>query len=203
MQKIYTVLSIFVVAVLFSSCMSTNKMSNSAVVKNPGSIAHHALEADITIDDSQKLKGTSKSTYFLMFRIEGDSEYADGINYNAIGVTDGGAFVGKLISLLNPLNLINKLFTGDAASKVKASAAYDALSNSDADFLAHPTYTYTKKNWIFIQQFEASVEGYPGKYSNFRSYDPNQRYLDYNLDNKVNEKIVKKLGIGANHNHEH
>ena len=196
MKKIYKLVAILFISASFTGCISTNKMSNSAVVKGPGVVKHHELEADITIDDTKKLKGNSKSTYFLMFRIEGDSEYADGVNYNSVGVTDGGAFIGQLLSMLNPLNIINKLFTGDAASKVKASAAYDALSSSDADFLAHPTYTYTKKNWLIIQQFEATVEGYPGKYSNFRSYDAKQRALDMNLDNAVNKKIVQKLIIG-------
>ena len=196
MKNIYKLIAILFIATSFSSCVSTNKMSNSAVVKNPGAIKHHKLEADITIDDTQKLKGTSKSTYFLMFRIEGDSEYADGVDYNSVGVTDGGSLVKAIFGFLNPFNLLNQLVTGDAEGKVKASAAYDALSSSDADFLAHPTYTYTKKNWIIIQQFEATVQGYPGKYSNFRSYDEDQRSLDMNLDHQVNKKIVQKLIIG-------
>ena len=76
------------------------------------------------------------------------------------------------------------------------AAAYDALSGSEADFIAHPTYSYTTKNYFIIQQFEATVEGYPGFYSNFRSFDPAKRRVENNLDNAVNRKIVNKLVIG-------
>ena len=196
MKNIYKLIAILFIATAFTGCVSTNKMSNSAVVTSPGKVIHHQLEADISIDDTQKLKGSSKSTYFLMFRIEGDSEYADGVNYNPPPSAGSGSLLKQIFGFLNPFSIINALVTGDAEGKVKASAAYDALSSSDADFLAHPTYTYTKKNWIIIQQFEANVEGYPGKYSNFRSYDAAQRRLDMNIDHQVNKKIVQKLIIG-------
>ena len=195
MKNIYKLLSIFIVAALFSSCISTNRLTDSSPVDGPGSVQHHQLEADITVDDSKKIKGNSKSTYFLMFRVEGDNEYADGVNYRAMTLK-GGSFFGKLLSALNPFKILNKLMTGDAAGKVQSAAAYDALSGSEADFIAHPTYSYTRKNYFIVQQFEATVEGYPGYYSNFRSFDPAKRRLENNLDNAVNRKIVNKLTIG-------
>lgn len=196
MKNIYKLLSIFIVAALFSSCMSTNRLTDSTAVESPGTVTIHPLEADITVDDSKKVKGSSSSTYFLMFRIDGDSEYADGVNYRAMSLKSGGGLISKLLGALNPFKIINKLMTGDAQGKVLSAAAYDALSGSDADFIAHPTYSYTRKNYVIVQQFEATVEGYPGFYSNFRSYDPAKRRLDNNLDRAVNEKIVKKLVIG-------
>ena len=196
MKNIYKLIAILFIATSFAGCVSTNKMSDSAQVAGPGYVKHDLLEADITIDDTKKLTGTSESTYFLMFRIEGDSEYADGVNYNPPPSAGSGSLLKQIFGFLNPFSIINALVTGDAEGKVKASAAYDALSNSDADFLAHPTYSYTKKNWLIIQQFEATVQGYPGKYSNFRSYDAKQRALDMNLDHAVNKKIVQKLIIG-------
>ena len=54
--------------------------------------------------------------------------------------------------------------------KVRSAAAYDAMSGSGADFIAHPTYSYTKKNYLIIQKFDATVEGYAGKYKNFRNF---------------------------------
>ena len=203
MKNIYKLLSIFIVAALFSSCISTNKLTDSSAVQSPGTVTIQPLEADINVDDSKKVKGSSKSTYFLMFRIEGDSEYANGVHYRAMTMKSGGGLIGKLLSALNPFKILNKLMTGDAQGKVLSAAAYDALSGSNADFIAHPTYSYTRKNYVIVQQFEATVEGYPGFYSNFRSYDPEKRKIDNNLDRAVNEKIVKKLGIGSNHNHEH
>ena len=198
MKKTYKLLPLFIVALVFSSCVSTNKMSNSAPVQDPGRVVHQALEADVTVDDSKKISGSSASTYFLMFRIKGDSEYADGINYSA-----PAADASSILSLLNPFNLlmapiklINRAFTGDAEGKVKSAAAYQALQATDADFIAHPAYVYTRKNYFIIQKFEATVTGYPGTYSNFRSYDTAKRYFDYNIEHQVNKKIVDKLVIG-------
>jgi len=87
-----------------------------------------------------------------MYRIEGDNEYADGVNYSAIAASNTGSLISQLLGLLNPFNLINKIITGDAAGKVTSAAAYNALSGSGADFIAHPTYLFTKKNYLIIQQ---------------------------------------------------
>ena len=194
MKNVKIVLAIMVFAAL-AGCQSTNKLYNSANVDNPGSIVHQALEADIRVDDTKKIKGNSNSTYFLMFRLEGDSEYADGIDYSS-GMSGGGSLLKKFFAFLNPLNLVNKIISGDAKEKVISAAAHDALSGTGADFIANPTYSYTKKDFLIIQKFEATIEGYPGFYSNFRSYDPVQRALDQNLSHQVNKKIVSKLQIG-------
>ena len=194
MKNLKIVLTIMVFAVL-AGCQSTNKLYNSANVDNPGSIVHKALEADIRVDDTKKIKGSSNSTYFLMFRLEGDSEYADGIDYSS-GMSGGGSLLKKFFAFLNPLNLVNKIISGDAKGKVISAAAHDALSGTGADFIANPTYSYTKKDFLIIQKFEATIEGYAGFYSNFRSYDPQQRRLDMNIDHQVNKKIVSKLQIG-------
>jgi len=179
-------------AVFFTGCISTNQGFHSNPVASKGMVKHHDIYADIEVDESKKIRGTSSSTYFLMFRIEGDNEYADGVNYGTMGnVTNGGNFAAQLFSWLNPLAIINKLVTGDAMGKVRSAAAYDAMSGSDADFIAHPTYSYTKKNYLIIQKFDATVEGYAGKYKNFRQVDP----LDRKLENAVNKKIVDKLQI--------
>ena len=106
MKNIYKLLSIFIVAGLFSSCISTNKLTDSSPVDGPGTVKHHQLEADLSVDDSKKIKGHSKSTYFLMFRVEGDNEYADGVRYEAMNLK-GGSFIGKLLSVFNPFKLIN------------------------------------------------------------------------------------------------
>ncbi|MAW21051.1 MAG: hypothetical protein CMD16_01475 [Flavobacteriales bacterium] len=204
MKKMYPLLAIFVVAAVLSSCTSTNKAAAGAPIDLPGDISHQTLEADITVDDTKKIKGSSSSTWFLMFRIEGDSEYADGVDYGAYGnVSAKSSPISWLWNAINPFSILSNVLTGDAAGKVKSSAAYDALNGTDADFIAHPRYVYTERNWFIIKQYEATVEGYPGYYSNIRSYDPVQRKLDQNLENAVNKKIIKKLGIGAGHVHEH
>lgn len=203
MKKIYPLLAIFVVAAVLSSCVTTNKATKGAPIKDPGRIIHQALEADITVDDTKKIKGSSSSTWFLMFRLEGDNEYADGIDYGNLGVQPRTSPIAWLWSAINPFNMLNNLLTGDARGKVIGAAAYDAMNGTDADFIAHPTFVHTERNWFIIKQYETTVEGYPGYYSNIRSYDPAQRALDQNLEHQVNKKMIKKLGIGANHNHEH
>jgi len=194
MKNLNIVLVIMVFTVL-TGCMSTNKLYEVSKVEIPGTIIHQDLEADIRVDDTKKIKGTSSSTYLLMFRLSGDNEYADGIDYTKVG-GGGGSLLKQFFGLLNPFALINAIVTGDAAGKVKSAAAYSALSGTGADFIAHPTYSYTKKDYLIIQKFEATVEGYAGFYSNFRTYDPVKRFLENNLEHQVNKKIVEKLTIG-------
>lgn len=190
-MKTIQLITCVMLVVFFTGCISTNQGFHSNPVANKGKVHHHDIYADIEVDESKKIRGTSSSTYFLMFRIEGDNEYADGVNYGAVEMTNGGNLAAQIFSWLNPFNIINKLVTGDAMGKVRSAAAYDAMSGSDADFIAHPTYSYTKKNYLIIQKFDATVEGYAGKYKNFRQVDPMQR----NLQNAVNKKIVDKLQI--------
>jgi len=182
------------IVLLFSSCVSTNRGWQSNPVESKKRTLIPELIADIEVDDSKKIRGSSSSTYFLMFRIEGDSEYADGVNYAAISKTDASSLVSKFLALLNPFYIINKIVTGDAQGKVISAAAYNALSGAGADFIAHPTYSFTKKNYLIIQQFSATVEGYGGTYSNFRKWTPEERNA-WDLEFQVNKKIIEKFGI--------
>ena len=92
------------------------------------------MTADVDVDLSKKLIGTAKGTYFLgIVKISGDSKYADG--YGGMGTT----------------------------GKVKAAAAFDAISKSDGDILVSPQYVVTT-NFIFpFKTIIVDVSGFEGK----------------------------------------
>ena len=55
-------------------------------------------------------------------------------------------------------------------NKVRSAAAYKALSAGDYDFLVHPNYTMTTKNYLsLVKIYECKVSGYGAKYQNFRT----------------------------------
>ena len=157
-----------------SSCSTTNKAFQSSPVISRN-VEIDPIRADIDIDDSKKLKGESKSSYLLFFRLTGDNKYADNITYSA-----ETNFTKRLFSFLNPFYLVKRIATGDALGKVKSAAAYKALENTDADVLVHPMYTITEKNYLLFYIFKAEVTGYSGKYKNFRTERRNKTII---LDN--------------------
>ena len=111
------------------------------------------------MNETTKLSGQSSSTYFLFFRISGDNTSADGINYS----TDAG---GSFLSQLNPI----KHMKTAKLNKVRSAAAYKALSSGDYDFLVHPNYIMTKRNYLgIVKIYECTVSGYGAKYQNFRT----------------------------------
>jgi hypothetical protein len=139
----------------FASCVSTNKGFQSSPV-NVRNVQLDPIKADIAVNEKNRLSGKSSSTYFLFFRIQGDKTYADGINYS----TDANASVFSKFNLVKSLRL----------NKVRASAAYDALSKGDYDFLVHPNYTMTTKNYLgLVRIYEVGVTGYGANYKNFRT----------------------------------
>ena len=64
------ILLLFVIAL--TSCASTQTAFDSSPV-NSKSVDLDPIKADINIDESSKIKGSSKSTYFLFFRFNSHS----------------------------------------------------------------------------------------------------------------------------------
>jgi hypothetical protein len=142
---------------LLSSCTSTNKGFQSSPVISRN-VTLDPIKADISVNEANKLSGNSKSVYLLGFRIEGDNTYADGINYS----TDANA---SFFTKFNPL-AVAKLAK---LNKVRSAAAYKALETGDYDFLLHPNYTMTTKNYLgLVKIYDVTVTGYGAKYKNFR-----------------------------------
>ena len=153
------ILFISVVVLTLSSCVTTNKGFQSSPVISRN-VQLDPIKADIRVDSKKKLKGESKASYFLIFRVSGDNTMADGINYS----TDAS---GSVASKLNPINIIS----AGRLNKVRGAAAYKALtSGGDYDVLVHPNYTTTTTNFLYLfKKYEVSVEGYGAKYENFRT----------------------------------
>lgn len=154
---------IAILAMTLTSCVTTNKAFQSSPVISRN-VQLDPIKADIEVDQTVKLKGESKSSYLLFFRVRGDNKYADNIKYSAETET-----TGRLFSFLNPFELFKKIATGDAVGKVKAAAAYKALEDSNADVLVHPMFTLTEKNYLLFFVYKAEVTGYGGVYKNFRT----------------------------------
>lgn len=141
------------------SCSSTKQgfQSSPVIARN---VKLDPIYADINVDEGKKLKGESSSTYFLVFRVSGDNEFAEGIKYS----TDANA---TPLEMANPL----KLFSAGRLDKVRGAAAHKALTSGDKsyDVLIHPTYTTKVENYIFVKKYLVTVEGYGANYSNFRT----------------------------------
>jgi hypothetical protein len=175
-------------ATLFTSCASYSSGYQSSTVQSRN-VQLDPIVADIVVDESEKLKGESESAYLLFFRLRGDNRYADGINYSSSAFTKEGLF-----SFLNPFKLFERIATGDAEGKVKSAAAYDALDNTDADVLVHPTYNVYKKNYLIYYVYGAEVQGYAGKYTNFRTENPLQERLNEIIAQNVQFNVAVQGG---------
>lgn len=129
-----------------TSCGATtnaNFQSSPVISRN---VDLDPIKADVKINENQKLKGESTTKYFLCFRVSGDNTYADGINYSD-----------------------NKSLLHGTLKSVASAAAYKALNSGDYDVLVNPTYVIKVKKGFLSSSYNVVVEGYGGKYSNFRT----------------------------------
>ncbi|HRZ41487.1 MAG TPA: hypothetical protein P5228_02160 [Bacteroidales bacterium] len=139
-------------ALFFSSCVTTHQgfQSSPVLVRD---VELDPIKADIRVSDTEKLTGESVSTYLFFFRISGDRTYADGIYYSTEAADS--THRNRQTSRLN---------------RVRASAAYKALSKGDYDLLIHPTYVMTTRSYLgIVRSYECKVSGYGAKYYNFRT----------------------------------
>lgn len=147
MRKELCVLSLAALCTL-ASCVATNKGFQSSPVVSRD-VQLDPIKADIKVNEETKLKGESFSTYVFSFKVNGDNTFADGIAYSTEGK------VKRRMS---------------HAHEVRAAAAYKALSQGDYDFLVHPNYVMTKKNYLgIVKVYQCSVTGYGANYTNFRT----------------------------------
>jgi|TARA_B100001971_G_scaffold191814_1_gene195602 hypothetical protein len=119
--------------VFITGCGSVNQ---SHIYSPVGVSISSEMTADVDVDLSKKLTGSAKASYFLgigIFKMSGDSKYADG--YGGMGTT----------------------------GKVKAAAAFDAISKSDGDILVSPQYVVTTSFIFPIKTISVDVSGFEGK----------------------------------------
>jgi hypothetical protein len=168
MKKTNKLLSIFIVAIVLASCgtvKNSGKYHAKHVVNN--NIGTLELRADQVIDETSKITGSASATYFLFFKLSGNNHYAD-IN---------GSFSSPF----------------SKTAKVKKAAQYEALSRSNSDFVAKPSYTIKQTTYLLglMTSVNVSVSGYGGVYKNFREYDT----LDRNVEILTNKKLVEQLNL--------
>lgn len=145
-------------SVLAVSCVSTNRGYQSSPVISRN-VELDPIRADIEVDESKKLKGESSAVYVLGFRVSGDRSFAEGIRYS----TDVGT--GSFWAALNPMAVVKAV----RLNRVRGAAAYNAMKDTDFDLLVHPSYTVTARNFLLGKKYTVSVDGYGGKYKNFRT----------------------------------
>jgi hypothetical protein len=147
-----TVLAASVLAM--TSCgVTQNTATHSSPVRSRA-VNLDPIKADININEEEKLSGSSSSTYVIGFRVSGDQNYADGVNFSTMAF-----HLGRV-------------------RQVKSAAAYNAMLDKGYDVLVHPTYNIKVERGIFVQKYTATVEGYGGKYENFRTERQKIIYLD-------------------------
>lgn len=143
MKKLFF-FGVIAMSMIMTSCVSLNKSYDSSAVKLTN-VMLDPIKADLTVDQTEKLVGTSSSSFFWIFKVSGDNSFADGVKFP--GMSFG------------------------AVNKVKSSAAYNALNNAEKeyDIIVDPQYTVKVTKTIFTTNIKVTVEGYGGTYSNFRT----------------------------------
>ena len=122
MRKISTILLSFVL--FATSCTTTNKSVTSVPLQPRSSV--DPIKVDYTIDMKSKMTGTSKSVWILgFFKLSGDPTYADGITYSS---SFGAGQEGFMRIFGAPRKI----------TQTKAAAAFNAVNDTDADFIANP-----------------------------------------------------------------
>lgn len=133
---------IFIGLALFALVATSCKSTVASATSTPLSVTENIrpLDADISVDVTKKISGESSALYFLCFRLNGDSKYAEGVDYSTK----------------------TSLFSS-VVSKAKSAAAYKAVIDSNTDVIVHPNYVVDVENYVFFKKVNVKVTGYAGK----------------------------------------
>ena len=125
---------------ILCSCNSTITKTLSAPMYSPKAEIN-PIRAEVEVDMNKKITGESQASYFLFFKVsKEDNKYADGIKFSGEGF---------------------------GLKKLKSSAAYKAINNSNVDIIVHPNYIIEKHNYIFFSNYKIKVTGYAGYFKKF------------------------------------
>ena len=128
-------------SLFFTSCRSKLINTLSTPMYNPAAKIND-IRAKVNVDMSKKLTGEANASYFLIFRLNGDSNFASGMSYS------GDSEIKRY-------------------SKLKSAAAYKAINGSDADIIVHPNYVVNIERFLFFKKVTVSVSGYAGEFTKF------------------------------------
>lgn len=129
---------IAICCLVLTSCKSTLASATSTPISVGENI--RPFDADISVDVTKKISGESNSAYFFIFRLSGDSKYAEGVDYSTR----------------------TSLFSS-AVSKAKSAAAYKAVIDSNSDIIVHPNYVVDIEDYVFFKKINVKVTGFAGK----------------------------------------
>jgi hypothetical protein len=147
-MKFTTSILLFCSLFFLAGCSESVRDMHTSTIKSRN-VQLDPIKADLTVDNSNLLSGSSQTIYFLIFPVKRDKNIID---------------TGELFR--SPME------------HTKGAALYNATDGKDLDVLVHPTYTITTKWWLLGTTIEAKVTGYAGKYSNFRTESPLQDELN-------------------------
>lgn len=142
--------AISLLALSLTACSSVNYSTTSAPLA-PSLHSHHVAELKFNTPVSAS---SQETVLFGLFSVGGDNTYADGVNYF-------------------PSNSLN-LSVLDTTARVKAAAAYKALTKSKADVLYSPVYFVQEDNYILWKNVKASVKAYPANIVGFKEEAPHK-----------------------------
>lgn len=133
-------LMISLAGLMLCSCNSTFTKTLSAPMYSPKAEIN-PIRAEVDVDMNKKISGESQASYFLFFKVsKEDNKYADGLKFSGEGF---------------------------GLKKLKSSAAFKAITNSNVDIIVHPNYVIEKHNYIFFSNYKIKVTGYAGYFKKF------------------------------------
>ena len=147
LKKNFMFLTVAIIILMLSGCASLTKSQFSAPF-TPGPIVNAPIKADIAI--GEKISGkASSTTIFKIFKLGSSGKYASGVNYGINGGLGG--------------------FVYDPFSADKEAAAYDAVTNSNADIILAPEYIIEVTDYLIFSKVHVTVTGYKGTIKGLKS----------------------------------
>lgn len=145
MVSLKNILAVSAITLSLTACSSVHYSAASAPLQ---STLHTHQVADLEIG-APVSASASDTLLFGFISLGSDNTYADGVNYTG--------------------NDSKKIKFLDSASKVKAAAAYKAVSSAKADVLVAPIYFTKESNFILWKNIKATVRAYPANIKGIRN----------------------------------
>ena len=128
---------LLVTATVFGVISCTSTSETAKLAQGPVLLAVNPVRADVNVDTTKSLLGTSSTTHILGFIRFGDHEFAD---YPGISFGIGGA------------------------TREKRAAIYKALEGTESDVLINPKFIVREKRAFIFRKTTVQVAGFGGKF---------------------------------------
>ena len=128
---------LLVTATVFGLISCTSTSETAKLAQGPVLLAVNPVRADVNVDTTKSLLGTSSTTHILGFIRFGDHEFAD---YPGISFGIGGA------------------------TREKRAAIYKALEGTGSDVLINPKFIVREKRAFIFRKTTVQVAGIGGKF---------------------------------------